>query len=87
MRTYELQVDTMKQMKSFPSTVGEQNIYDELTDFESSPQASERVFSLSQLQCQRQLLLAKSLGTQNRILGVVENEQEITKLILNQKFE
>ena len=73
--------------ESFPSTVGEQKIYNELTDFESRPQASDRVISLSQLQGQRQLLMAKILETQNRILGVVENEQEITKLNLNRKSE
>ena len=74
------------------SQVVKQKIDSELTEIESTmklprSQTSERVFSVSLLQGQRQIIMNKLLETQNRLVGLLENEQEIAKMNINRNYE
>ena len=74
------------------SQVVKRKIDSELTEIESTmklprSQTSERVFSVSLLQGQRQIIMNKLLETQNRLVGLLENEQEIAKMNINRNYE
>ena len=65
-----------------PSNVGKRKIDCELNEFELAMKEQNSNASnmdmIERLQGQRQLLMAKMLENQNRMLEVVKNEQEIT---------